>query len=288
MNILKRLRSPKVNAYIRASILLAFFIVSTLFLANTSRTVKAASPCPSGGYYCGNDGLGMNASTLYYCSGSGATPQVSQQCSNGCKINPPGVPDACNPASGPCPSSGDYCGGSVGQNGNNLYYCSGAGANPTLKQTCSSNGCQTNPPGTPDVCRPSGACPSGGDYCGGSVGQNANNLYSCSGAGANPTLKQTCSTNGCQVNPPGTPDVCKPSGACPSSGAYCGGSVGQNANNLYSCSGAGANPVLNTTCSNGCQVNPPGTADVCKPAGASCPSGGYYCGVSVGQNPKYK
>ena len=33
---------------------------------------------------------------------------------------------------GSCPSSGWYCGGSVGQNSNYLYYCSGAGANPTL------------------------------------------------------------------------------------------------------------------------------------------------------------
>jgi hypothetical protein len=335
-----------------------------------------SGPCPGSGYYCGGS-VGQNSNYLYYCSGTGANPSLSQQCSNGCKVNPPGTPDQCNPSlvdnaayggyetipdgtdmspnqgfskvwrmrnsgtttwttsyklayesgtqmggttsvnlssnvgpggtidisvpmtapgsgsgirsnwkmkngngnffgdqvwvtidvlSGPCPGAGDYCGGSVGQNASNLYNCTGTGANPTLKQTCGVNGCQVNPPGTADVCKPDGACPGAGDYCGGSVGQNASNLYNCTGTGANPTLKQTCGVNGCQVNPPGTPDVCKPNGACPGAGDYCGGSVGQNASNLYNCTGTGANPTLKQTCGvNGCQVNPPGTADVCKP-----------------------
>jgi hypothetical protein len=287
-NILRKLNIP----FLLFLFITFVLIFSTSFL--TPSSVQAINACPSGGYYCGNDGLNGNASTLYRCTGAGATPQVSQNCSYGCKINPPGVADVCNSApSGPCPSSGDYCGGTVGQNSNNLYYCSGAGANPTLKQTCSSNGCQYNPSGTADVCKappPTGPCPSSGDYCGGTVGQNSNNLYNCTGTGANPTLKQTCSSNGCQYNPSGTADVCKAppaSGPCPSSGDYCGGTVGQNSNNLYNCTGAGANPTLKQTCSsNGCQYNPSGTADVCKapPASGLCPSSGDYCGVSVGQN----
>ena len=291
-----RIENPFTGSFFKSTrirILLTFLFpvlifATILFLTLVTNPSKVmAGSCPTGGYYCGNDGLGLNSSTLYYCTGAGANPQVSQNCSNGCKINPPGVPDQCNSApSGPCPSSGDYCGGTVGQNANDLYYCSGAGANPTLKQTCSSNGCQYNPEGTADVCKPSGPCPSSGDYCGGTVGQNSNNLYYCSGAGANPTLKQTCSTNGCQYNPQGTADVCKPSGPCPSSGDYCGGTVGQNANDLYYCSGAGANPTLKQTCSsNGCQYNPSGTADVCKVApSGNCPNSGDYCGGSIGEN----
>jgi len=162
---------------------------------------------------------------------------------------------------GPCPSSGTYCGGSVGQNASNLYSCSGTGANPQLSQTCA-NGCQTNPPGTPDACI-QGACPSGGLYCGGSVGQNPSNLYSCSTAGAIPQQSEVCA-NGCQTNPPGTPDACI-QGACPGGGDYCGASVAQNSANLYHCTGAGAVPTVKEVCSNGCQINPVGTADVCKP-----------------------
>ncbi|MFC1780278.1 RICIN domain-containing protein, partial [Patescibacteria group bacterium] len=82
-----------------------------------------------------------------------------------------------------------------------------------------------------------GACPSGGWYCGGSVGENPDNLYYCTGAGAIPTLSQECE-NGCQVNDPGYPDECI-LGACPTGGWYCGGSVGENPDNLYYCTGAG-------------------------------------------------
>ena len=41
-----------------------------------------AGACSHLGYYCGNDGLSLGSSTLYYCSGAGASPAVSKACGN--------------------------------------------------------------------------------------------------------------------------------------------------------------------------------------------------------------
>jgi MYXO-CTERM domain-containing protein len=64
----------------------------------------APDPCAglSDGFYCDGDGISGDKETLYQCAGG----QVAraEQCSAGCKFNPPGVPDACNPA--PTGSSG--------------------------------------------------------------------------------------------------------------------------------------------------------------------------------------
>ena len=228
--------------------------------------------CPSYGWYCGGS-VGQNPDYLYFCSAAGADPVLEEACANGCTIEPPGTPDHCT---GACPDYGWYCGGSVGQNPDYLYFCSAAGADPVLEEACT-NGCQINPPGTPDQCI--GTCPDYGWFCGGSVGQDPNNLYFCTEAGAEPELEQTCS-NGCQVEPPGTPDHCI--GLCPGYGWYCGGSVGQNPDYLYFCSATGAEPTLQEACSLGCQVEPPGTADHCI---GTCPDSGWYCGTTVGQDP---
>lgn len=48
------------------------------------------------GYYCGGDGLAGDAGTLYVCRGGQVAS--SEVCAAGCKWNPPGTPDACNPA----------------------------------------------------------------------------------------------------------------------------------------------------------------------------------------------
>jgi len=81
------------------------------------------------------------------------------------------------------------------------------------------------------------------------------------------------------------PDI-EPGPSCPSgNGAYCGGTVGKDANKLYNCSD-GSYTVIQT-CANGCQTMPAGQADKCKDTdpGPSCPSGnGLYCGGSVGKD----
>ncbi|HEY6175442.1 MAG TPA: FG-GAP-like repeat-containing protein [Kofleriaceae bacterium] len=69
--------------------------------------------CPSGnGLYCGNDGMGGDANTLYECYNGIAV--AAKLCVNGCQIKPAGQNDTCNPDPmiGGCPSgNGLYCGG---------------------------------------------------------------------------------------------------------------------------------------------------------------------------------
>ena len=110
---------------------------------------------------------------------------------------------------------------------------------------------------------PTPTCPSGnGLYCGDpSMGQNTNYLYLCTNG--NYSLSKQCS-NGCLQNPPGVNDTCRTaSQTCPSgNGLYCGNSsLGQNPNYLYQCTNG--NYSVKTACPYSCQVNPPGTNDVC-------------------------
>jgi len=111
----------------------------------------APSPtCPSGnGLYCGDSSIGQNSNYLYLCTNGNYS--LSQQCSNGCLQNPPGVNDACRTISKTCPSgNGLYCGNSeLGQNSDYLYQCTNG--TYSIKIKCS-YGCKVNPPGTNDVC----------------------------------------------------------------------------------------------------------------------------------------
>lgn len=144
---------------------------------------QSASPCPAGceagackpvaqdpcasamsgnGLYCGGTLMGGDASALYNCQ-DGATAGTTI-CSAGCKVNPPGVADACNPEGDPCQGamSGDglYCGtGLPAGDPNDLYDCAGGA---TVSKTVCPDGCQVNPPGEPDACK---AVPNGGECC---------------------------------------------------------------------------------------------------------------------------
>jgi len=85
-------------------------------LANGSGGTPPANPCIglSDGSYCGGDGLTGDKDTLYVCKGGAVSSQT--KCAGGCKYNPPGVPDACNPAP-PSPDGGAGGGGSDGGSG---------------------------------------------------------------------------------------------------------------------------------------------------------------------------
>ena len=107
--------------------------------------------CPSGnGNYCGS-AAGLDGDTLYLCQNGQWTP--SEACQNGCQANPPGQDDSCKQGElglDECPSGdGLYCGGTVGLDNGTLYFCSGG--NFAAAEVCP-DGCQTNPPGTPDGC----------------------------------------------------------------------------------------------------------------------------------------
>lgn len=122
-------------------------------------------PCASAqsgnGAYCGGTLAGGDPAYLYHCQ-SGTTAS-KDHCSNGCKVNPPGVADACNPAGDPCQGansgSGLYCGASLpGGDPNVLYDCQNK---VTASQTTCAAGCQVNPPGMADACKSVG----GGKCC---------------------------------------------------------------------------------------------------------------------------
>ena len=144
---------------------------------------SSASPCPAGcengackpiqpdpcasaqsgnGLYCGGTLMGGDGGALYNCQNGGTADK--QPCSNGCKVNPPGVPDACNPEGDPCQgaNSGDgpYCGsGLPGGAANVLYICKAKVTKAS--ETCAA-GCQQNPPGVPDACKQQ---QNGGECC---------------------------------------------------------------------------------------------------------------------------
>jgi surface antigen len=111
----------------------------------------ASGSCDHLGYYCGNDGLGKDANKLYYCSGEGATPSVSKDCSFTCAIMPKGQDDKC--ASGSCSSvvTGYYCGSDkIGGDKNTLYLCKDS--KPAGAKYCA-NGCATAAKGSDDYCK---------------------------------------------------------------------------------------------------------------------------------------
>jgi hypothetical protein len=116
------------------------------------------------------------------------------------------------------------------------------------------------------------------------------------------TASKMACPNGCQVEPPGTPDKCKSGGdpcnnAVSGNGAYCGGSIGGDANVLYNCQNMAT--ASSTTCAAGCQMAPPGTPDSCAPVGggscclnkppgvltqawSACGAGGTHYGIDYG------
>ena len=68
------------------------------------------------GDYCGGTLMGGDAGSLYNCQDGGTADKTP--CPTGCKVNPPGIADVCNPEGDPCSNadSGDgaYCGGGLG------------------------------------------------------------------------------------------------------------------------------------------------------------------------------
>jgi surface antigen len=110
---------------------------------------SSSGSCSHLGYYCGNDGLGLDANNLYYCSGTGATPTLKTDCSFTCTTMPSGYDDVCSSGSCASVSTGNYCGtDKIGGDANTLYRCESS--KPAGATYCS-NGCYTAPSGRFDV-----------------------------------------------------------------------------------------------------------------------------------------
>lgn len=167
-----------------------------------------ADPCAgaSDGAHCGSELGGLAEHTSLYACVGGATVTVST-CSLGCTDGKCDTPPA-DPCSGAQSGNGDYCGsGLPGGTPDALYTC--ANGSTATKVTCA-NGCIVEPPGTPDVCAPSGdpcanATSGNGKYCGSTIGGDPAKLYDCQNGVTGSA--STC-PNGCTIAPPGTPDHC--------------------------------------------------------------------------------
>ncbi len=175
--------------------------------------VPDTDPCADAadGAHCGSELGGLaDHGSLYHCQ-SGVTQSVDA-CPAGCEGS------ACiTPAADPCESAqfgnGDYCGGSlIGGDAEKLYHC--ADGSTQSAEVCEA-GCQVQPPGVPDTCKPTGdpcalASSGNGLYCAASLGAgDPNVLYDCENGA---TASTTQCTQGCQPMPPGQPDQCATGG----------------------------------------------------------------------------
>lgn len=197
-------------------------------------------------------------------------------------------------------ANGKYCGGELGglADHNSLYTCSGGMTASVEACTlgCANGACKQQM--VSDPC--ASAMYGNGAYCGGGlVGGDPNSLYNCQNGTT--ASKMSC-PNGCQVNPPGVADACAASGdpcanAVSGNGLYCGATINGDANTLYNCQNKAT--ASSTNCPAGCQVNPPGVADACKPTGSgsccvakppgvltqsysACGGGGSHYGIDMG------
>jgi hypothetical protein len=206
-------------------------------------------------------------------------------------------------SSDPCAgaSDGNHCGAELGglADHNTLYTCAGGATSSTQACSlgCENSACKVTPP-QQDPC--ASAMSGNGAYCGSSLaGGDPSALYNCQNG---KTASKTTCPAGCQVNPPGVADACKAAGdpcanANAGNGAYCGASINGDPNALYDCQ----NKVTasKTDCPAGCQQNPPGVADACKPTGggsccvakppgvltqsySACGAGGSHYGIDYG------
>ncbi len=259
--------------------------------STASSTGQGGDGSGAGGQAQGSGGNGGNASTTTGNGGNGGAGTTTSTTST----TGSGSTDPCAAA-----SDGKHCGGDLGGLADHsaLYTCAGgvtAAATP-CPSGCANDAC-TQPPADP-----CGSAQFGnGAYCGGTLtGGDAGALYNCQNGST--ASKQNCPA-GCKVNPPGVADACKPQGdpcqnANGGNGAYCGASLGNgDPNVLYNCQNQST--ASQTACVNGCQVNPPGVADACKPGGggqccvehppgvvtqaySACGSGGSHYGMDYG------
>jgi hypothetical protein len=181
-----------------------------------------------------------------------------------------GEPSTGSGLSEPCARSANqtFCGGDLGGTAEHtsVYTCSGGSTVNAVgcESGCESGACRSSPT---DPC---GSAEAGsGIHCGGTLTKgDPGMLYKC--LDGTTDSKKSC-PKGCKVNPAGTFDACNPEGdPCSAQGGdghYCGASLGIGDHTvLYQCQGK--KTVIQTTCAAGCQVNPSGTPDVCKPAGS--------------------
>ncbi|KAF9438506.1 hypothetical protein BGZ76_007314 [Entomortierella beljakovae] len=239
---------------------------------------------------------GLTASTLYTCSGAGATPSPKNECTDGCTTNLGGSDDVCTTPTTPpnicsCQDTHNSCGSkfpvTCGYSALTLYSCAGGvETQPVALEECS-DGCTVNA-GAEDVCTaptmpPTDcSCKTAENTCGSvfpaTCGFATDTLYTCSAVGAAPSASSDCVT-GCTVSDPGA-DSCAVDCTCKYNTATCGSefptSCGFDIKSLYQCSAAGAAPVDPSVCTVSCTVNT--KADSCAIDPCTCQDNHDSCG----------
>ncbi|KAG0249520.1 hypothetical protein BGZ95_007501, partial [Linnemannia exigua] len=227
--------------------------------------------------------------SLYKCEGgAGSTPTIKETCaSKKCKIEPGN--DVCIDDPCACKDGTAACGSTFppecGLDKDTLYTCSAAGAGPAAGDKCTS-GCQVTPTGA-DNCKADCTCKDGTAACGSTFppecGFDKDTVYKCDGGiGTTPVPGDKCKageclvvdgTDGCRPEPP---TDCK----CKDDKDICGSEYapvcGFDKDTLYTCSAAGADPVIGEKCASGCQITPIGD-DKCMPD-CTCKDGTAACG----------
>ena len=218
-----------------------------------SDACKAEGPTPTGVCAGKADGNWCNGNALVTCSAGWV--QGSQGCALGCSGGGSAGSDKCKTDLTPTPGK-DFCNGKSNGawcNGNSLVTCNGGLSAAGL--SCG-GGCQSNPPGVPDVCLSAsnaGSCKDqpDGQWCQG------NAVIKC--AGGSVASAMDCA-NGCAALGGKGQASCnwKKAGFCAakSDGAWCDGGL------LTTCAGGAVANVF--ACPTGCQQNSAGIADACK------------------------
>ncbi|KAF9909974.1 hypothetical protein EC991_007593 [Linnemannia zychae] len=216
--------------------------------------------CKNGEDVCGSQfptKCGLRPNSLYKCPGALADPSSPVACTKGCDVKD--GPDKCN-TDCLCKNGEDVCGSEFppkcNLQPNSLYKCSGALADPSSPVVCT-KGCDVKD--GPDKCNIDCLCKNGEDVCGSvfpaKCNLQANSLYKCSGALADPSSPVVC-TKGCDVKD--GPDNCNTDCLCKDKDDVCGSAFptkcGLRPNSLYKCSGALADPLSPVACTKGCDV----------------------------------
>ncbi|KAF9965321.1 hypothetical protein BGZ73_001492, partial [Actinomortierella ambigua] len=204
--------------------------VDGVFMAAAAQCVPPCT-CPGSSDICGSTlspECGFGNTTILSCSGAGSTPVVKSDCTSGTVCATTSNGTICLPTNCTCTSNSDVCGSrfpdSCNLDPNALYSCSAAGAAPEIKEDCGANGGDVcAPQSNGDVCVPSECtCSAAGDVCGSEFLElcryDKNSLYTCSGPGAVPEVKQDCGAGVCV---PSTPGLSANSGFAAAAAAQC-------------------------------------------------------------------
>ncbi|KAG0201708.1 hypothetical protein BGX28_005549 [Mortierella sp. GBA30] len=249
----------------RCTASVASMSAASVFEAMAADQCADSCKCVSAGKVCGSTfppSCGLLLSTLYTCSGNGATPVAGQACgAGGCTVN--AGDDSCDTNNCTCPGDGNspVCSSllptSCNAQPNTIYQCpGGAGTTPEILAVCQPGTlCQSKPPPVGAVCGSSTCnCTGNNEVCSDTFPDNCNvvpnSIYQCTSSGT-PQLVKTCDTTQTCISVADGSICVVPNCKCPDDGVVCGQvfplSCKLKTTALYTCT-KGGDPVLSQDC----------------------------------------